>query len=290
MPLVGSGLYSQTKEGNMSGEDKKAILANKFYEAFYRREWTGEPEPPVFTLSINDAYEVQDLVTRMRVNKGESVAGFKVGCTSRAIRSQFGLKEPINGRIFNPHVHKQGVELNWKDYGSCAIEPEMVLKIGRDLKGEGMSDDRLIEAIEWVSPGIEIHNFRFWFEPATSQELICSGGIHTGLVVGDAKVSPKELSFGNELFSVFKDGMPVTKGPASEIMGGPLNSLRWLVEFLTKKGMCLKKGSLVIPGSPVELVSIDRDTELRIEIERVGALVTNFKETKIVTQTESPES
>ena len=50
-------------------------------------------------------------------------------------------------------------------------------------------------------------------------------------------------------------------------MGGPLQSLRWLVKFLTKKGLCLKKGSLVIPGSPVELVSIECDTELRIEIE-----------------------
>lgn len=283
MPLVVSGLYSQTKEGNMSGEDKKAILANKFCEAFYKRKWIGELKPPVSALSIEDAYGVQDLVTRMRIDKGETVAGFKVGCTSRAIRSQFGLKEPINGRIFRPHVHKQGVELNWKDYGSCAIEPEMVIKISRDLRGEGMSDDRLIEAIEWVSPGIEIHNFRFWFEPATSQELICSGGIHTGLVVGDAKVSPKELSFENELFSVFKDGMPVTKGPASEIMGGPLNSLRWLVGFLTRKGRWLKKGSLVIPGSPVELVNIDCDTKLGVKIERVGALVTNFREKKIVT-------
>ena len=111
--------------------------------------------------------------------------------------------------------------------------------------------------------------------------MICSGGIHAGLIVGGIKVSPKELSFENEVFSVYKDGVIITKGLASEIMGGPLQSLRWLVKFLTKKGVCLKKGSLVIPGSPVELVSIECDTELRIEIERVGVLVTNFKETKI---------
>jgi len=256
-------------------------LANKFYEAFYKRKWIGELEPPVSELSIREAYEVQDLVTQMRINKGEEVVGFKVGCTSEAIHSQFGLEEPINGKLFKPHVHEEGVELNWKDYGNCAIEPEMVLKIGMDLRGESVSDDQLIDGIEYVSPGIEIHNFRFWFTPPTSQELICSGGIHVGLIVGAIKVSPKELSFENEVFSVYKDGVIITKGPASEIMGGPLQSLRWLVEFLTKKGFCLKKGSLVIPGSPVELVSIECDTELRIEIERVGVLVTNFKETRI---------
>ena len=96
------------------------------------------------------------MVTQMRINKGERVAGFKVGCTSKAIRDQFGLKEPINGRIFRPHLYDEGVELNWKDYGNCAIEPEMVIKIGRDLRGEAISNDALIDAIEWVSPGIEI--------------------------------------------------------------------------------------------------------------------------------------
>ena len=33
--------------------------------------------------------------TVRRVAKGEHVAGYKVGCTSRAIRQQFGLSEPI---------------------------------------------------------------------------------------------------------------------------------------------------------------------------------------------------
>ena len=256
------------------------LLARKFFEAFYEREWGGELEPHVSQLSMAEAYEVQDLVTQMRIDKGEEVVGFKVGCTSKAIRSQFGLQEPISGRLFDPHVHKEGVGINWKDYVNCAIEPEMVLKIGVDLCGVGMSDDQIIDAIEWVSPGIEIHNFRFWFAPPTSQELICSGGIHAGLIVGNVKVLPKELSFKNEIFSVFKDRKIITKAPASEVMGGPIHSLRWLVGCLTKKDAYLKKGSLVIPGSPVELVSIERDTELRVKIEHVGALVADFKETQ----------
>ena len=40
----------------------------------------------------------------------------------------------------------------------------------------------------------------------------------------------------------------------------------------------MKKGSLVIPGSPVELVCIDQDTELSVEIEDVGVVVSYFKD------------
>jgi 2-keto-4-pentenoate hydratase len=47
---------------------------------------------------------VQNLVVQKRIEQGESIAGFKVGCTSKAIREQFGLNEPINGKLFRPHI------------------------------------------------------------------------------------------------------------------------------------------------------------------------------------------
>ena len=91
---------------------------------------------------------------------------------------------------------------------------------------------------------------KFWYSPPSLQELICSGGIHAGLVIGDEKVPPRDLQFRDEVFHVYKDDKRVTLAPASEIMGGPLNSLRWLVENLTIQGKSLKSGSLMIPGSP----------------------------------------
>lgn len=252
-------------------------LAEKFSRVFYEREWPGRREPSVSRISIEEAYAVQDLVAGIRTQKGERVAGYKVGCTSDAIRSQFGLEEPISARIFEPYIHQEGSISYWNEYAACAVEPEMVITIGADLFGAGLTDDQLTGAIECVHPGIELHNYRFWFHPPTSQELICSGGIHAGLIVGEALVPPEELSFEHELFRVRMNGELITEAPASEIMGGPLHSLRWLVDSLTSRGLVLQKGSLVIPGSPVELVRIDRDVELSIEIEGVGKLTTHFE-------------
>ena len=85
------------------------------------------------------------------------------------------------------------------------------------------------------------------------------------------------MSFQNEVFRVYKDETIVTKAPASEIMGGPLHSLRWLVSCLTQRQMYLKRGSFVIPGSPVELVTISTDTDLKVEIDLLENLTTKFK-------------
>ena len=252
-------------------------IADCFFHAFYNKDWPGDSAPDFSSLSIAESYEVQDLVARKRIELGESIAGFKVGCTSAAIRAQLGFNEPINARIFRPYIFDGPATLDWRDYLNCAIEPEMVLKISKNLKGKNLSDDELIAAITYVSPGIEIHNFKFWHTSPTIQELICSGGIHAGLIIGNEKVKPVDLQFQNELFYVYKDGNLITSASASKIMGGPLNSLRWLVKKLTQKGFFLRKDSLVIPGSPVELMTIDQDTELTVVVENVGSLTSFFK-------------
>jgi 2-keto-4-pentenoate hydratase len=264
----------------MKREGALELLANNFFDAFYRKEWLGGDVPKMADLSITDAYQVQDLVAQKRIELGEKVVGFKVGCTSRAIHEQFGLTEPINARLFEPHIFTENVILDWSDFINCAIEPELVIKVGHDLSGEDLSDAELIDGIEYLSPGIEIHNFKFWQSPPTIQELISSGGILAGLLVGSVKVSPHDFGFRDEVFSVYKDDKLITSAPATEIMGGPLHSLRWLVNVLSQRGSSLKKDSLVIPGSPVELVPIDRDTELKVVIENVGSLVGLFKKQK----------
>ncbi|WP_373515213.1 2-keto-4-pentenoate hydratase [Persicitalea sp.] len=251
-------------------------IAADFYHSFYKKEWKGE-EYSVRNLSIQEAYEVQDLVAARRIKAGEQIAGFKVGCTSNSIRKQFGLSDPIYGRLFYPHVKHNQASVNWGDYINCAIEPELVIKIGKNLEGRDLSDKELIDAIDYVSPGIEIHEYNFWVNPPTIQELICSGGIHTGLIIGDQKVSPVGLQFKDEVFAVYKNESLITSAPSSEIMGGPMDSLRWLVNLLTGKGLVLEKGSLVIPGSPVELVNISQDTELKVIIDYVGSVSVNFE-------------
>ena len=251
-------------------------IANEFYHSFYEKEWHGE-EILISNLSVKEAYEVQDLVTKRRIESGETLAGFKVGCTSSSIRRQFGLSEPINGKLFYPHTTENKINIDWSDYINCAIEPEMVFKIGKNLEGKNLSDKDLISAIDYISPGIEIHEYNFWIKPPTIQELICSGGIHTGLIIGNQRVSPGNLQFKDENFAVYKNNSFLMSAPSSEIMGGPLHSLRWLVNFLTDKGLSLEKGNLVIPGSPVELINIGQDVELKAEIDNVGSVTVNFK-------------
>ena len=252
-------------------------IAAKFQYALQKREWPEGGGIDLNELTLDEAYEVQGLVADARVRSGERVVGYKVGCTSEAIRNQLGLSEPICAPLFYPHVQEEGRLLDWSAYANCGIEPEMALKTSRDIRSKDPSDQELLDSIAYVSPSIELHNYRFWQGKPSSQELICSGGMNAGLVVGQSKADIGGLRLRDEVFSVYMDGDLITSAPASEIMGGPLISLRWLANRLVERGDYLPKDFWIIPGSPTELVEIDRDVELKVVIDRVGEVVTQFR-------------
>jgi 2-keto-4-pentenoate hydratase len=247
-------------------------LADTFLRIFREHRFDGRCDVPVGTLSIDDAYEVQRWVIAGRVAEGERAVGYKVGCTSRAIRQQFGLDEPICGRLMAPHVHHGDTALDWNTFHRPAVELEFVLTIGRDLADE----ESLADAIDCVSPGIEVHNYRFWMGDPTSQELVASNGIPAALVVGERKMRPMGLDLGMEGVGVWLDGELAASGIGAEIMGGPLRSLRWLVNHHVRRGEALRAGQLVIPGSPVGLVPVGPGDRVTAGFTHAGRVEAEF--------------
>jgi 2-keto-4-pentenoate hydratase len=275
--LAGCPFDPSNKETWTVSKDVVKELGKRFGELFYTGNLDHDLGFPISSLSIQDAYRVQDEAIAFRRCKGEEVVGYKVGCTSARIRKQLRLAEPISGRLMSPHIYTCTEKtLLWKDYVNCAIEPELVICTGKDLAGTYLDDEFILGAIEYLSPGIEVHHFKFWLGDPTVQELIMSNGLFACLVVGSQKVKPDALDLRSEVFRVFVQGRVVTKGTSSEIMGGPLASLKWLLSHLAARGKNLKAGSIVIPGSPVELVRIAEDTDLTIDISKLGTVRIRF--------------
>jgi 2-keto-4-pentenoate hydratase len=229
-------------------------LASEMFEVFQTHRLKREAKIDPSSLSLAEAYEAQTRMLALRVLNGERIVGWKVGCTSRAIRQQFGLIHPISGRLLESHIYSNGSSLAFADYINCAIEPEMVIRLGKDLGGN-IDERTAAEAIASVAPGIEIHNYRFWFGSPTSQELIASNGIHAALVIGPEQQFRQEVDQAIEGVEIWVSGQLQASGTGAEIMdGGPLISLCWLAHHAYERGESLRAGDLIIPGSAVKLI------------------------------------
>ena len=259
----------------MTHVDEYAAL---FLNIFHSHRLEHGPSVPISMLSPDDAYAVQRKVIDRRVLRGERVAGFKVGCTSRAIRHQFGLSEPICGRVMEPHLYFGNTSLPSQRFHLPAVEPELVLVMGRDFVDEVGPEEPLDTSIDFVSPGIEVHNYDWWFGPPSSQELICSNGLHACLVVGENKVKPKNLDWDMEGVALFKNGELAASGVGAEIMGGPMTSLRWLINHLVRHGESLRTGQCVIPGSAVRLISVEPGDRVESRFTHFGSVAAEFSD------------
>jgi 2-keto-4-pentenoate hydratase len=171
-------------------------------------------------LSLAQAYQVQDGVIAARVQQGAKVVGWKVGCTSAAIRQQFGLTEPISGKVLMPDVFHSGDHVASSSFVDCAVEPELVFRLGAEIHGE-MSDEQVLGALDGVCAGIELHNYRFRYGSPTQQELIASNGIHAGLVLQPMLTLLPFWDLPSEKVSLLVNGEVKASGTSRRLWGAP---------------------------------------------------------------------
>ena len=238
---------------------------------------TSPGDLPAF--SLEQAYAVQERYLAARIAGGERFIGYKVGCTSPAIRAQFGLSQPICGRLLAPHLYQDGANLYLEDYVNCALEAELVLHLGMDLHGDNLETAYLQSAISAVSPGIEIHNWQFWYGAPTLQELIASNGIHAGLVIGRPQPLPADLDLTRECTSLRVNEVEQDAGFGADLMEGrgPLESLRWLLTHLRQRDLALRAGDLIIPGSATKLIPVIAGDVAEARFTHFGACRATFR-------------
>lgn len=252
------------------------MLAQDFF-----RFHGGSEDAPRFAgdigrLSIGAAYEAQHRLTALREEAGEHAVGYKVGCTSQAVRDQYGLSGPVWGRLMGPHIHHGETTLSLNDYAHCAVEPEFVFMLAKDVTEACLAGGGLAGAIEYVAPGIEVHRYTFRYGPPTIQEVIASNGMHACLVIGPGRIASHEVDLDREAIRLCVDGELAGSGTGVDILGGPLKSLAWLARALLERGAMLRAGDLVIPGSATPLIRIDRPATVTARFSGCGTASARF--------------
>lgn len=212
---------------------------------------------PPDELTLEQSYALQGEVARLRAERGERVIGYKVGCTSRAIQDQLGIREPIFGRLFDSGCFPAACRLGHARFANLAIEGELAIRLSQDLPCGPLSDEEAVGAIESVFPVIELHHYAL---PAISRPvvaLIASGGMHAGFVraAGETACSGRVPAV-EELDVTINDRLAgTTREPWT--MGGPAATLRWLTVRLADWGLQLSPGQVILSGSPLPLFPVE---------------------------------
>jgi 2-oxopent-4-enoate/cis-2-oxohex-4-enoate hydratase len=95
-------------------------------------------------------------------------------------------------------------------------------------------------------------------------------------VLGDEHADPKHLDFPNLKMRVYKNGELLSEGLGSAALDSPLNCVSWLANTLSKFGITLNAGDVVLSGSLVPLEPVVAGDEMRMEVEGIGTASVRF--------------
>ncbi|MBM09983.1 MAG: hypothetical protein CMF69_10500 [Magnetovibrio sp.] len=212
-----------------------------------------------FRLDLADAWRLQTAVTNLRLERGETVAGYKIGCTTGGAQKRMGLLHPAWGRIWVAEQHVTGVALKKDGFSNVALEAEFAVLLKRAVDPQNASTETIVEAVENIYPVIEIHNLVWRGGPPYGAELIANNCIHAGVVRGPAIINPR-VDVLTDLELLF-DGEIVDSWQSLKWPGDILSAISWLAEEQAEIGNTLKAGDLILTGAfgpPIPLANKTR--------------------------------
>jgi 2-keto-4-pentenoate hydratase len=215
-------------------------------------------EDPSFRLTVDQAYAVQIRTAALRMARGEAIGGYKIGCVSEPVQRQLNIDQPVFGHLFTKEFYRSGVALDPTAFECLAIEGELAVRIAEDITDTAELLAEPARLIESAFAVIELHNNVFRAATRTAEELIANNAFHAGVILPPIELplcaTPEALY---EPIAVFRNGKLLGTAPGGSIPGGPLASVISIVRHVVSHGGRLRKGQILITGSPLCLYQVD---------------------------------
>ncbi|MBV8524194.1 MAG: hypothetical protein JOY71_19060 [Acetobacteraceae bacterium] len=114
--------------------------------------------PDVMPHTLEDGAAVQVALAELRA---DTIAGFKIGATTKAMQTYLGLPGPAAGYIAAGGVRPGGARLGYAEFYNPGIECELAVRLGRDLPAGPRTRAEAEEAVEELLAAIEIVENRY---------------------------------------------------------------------------------------------------------------------------------
>jgi 2-keto-4-pentenoate hydratase len=234
---------------------------------------THTPIPPITEsdgiTDVNTAYAIQQHWTNMRLERGEKIAGRKIGLTSKAIQQQLGVSEPDYGTLWHSSFYEamnRRVNIPASDFLQPRIEGEVAFLIGKPLREPGITPEQILDATEACAMGIEVVASRIADWKIKLVDTIADNASYGGFTLGPWDMKMKHADLGALAMTIYHNGELAAEGLGSAALGHPAVSTAWLANKLLEFGISLEPGDTVISGGITKMLPVKVGDEFRFSL------------------------
>ena len=218
------------------------------------------------------AYEAQRLFVQFKLDTGQTLAGAKLGLTSRAKQQDMGVSEPLYGRVTSGMIASYGEALDIEALIHPRLEPEIAFLLARDLAGP-TTVTGVLAATEVVFGAVDVLDSRFRDFRFRLPDVVADNASAGRFFLGPRACRPGELEDLRLLGCVLRcDGDVTHTAAGAAVMGHPAASVAWLANRLAQRGEHLPAGSLVFSGGLTASVPIRPGHAVTAEFEALGTI------------------
>jgi 2-oxo-3-hexenedioate decarboxylase/2-keto-4-pentenoate hydratase len=234
------------------------------------RTFRAPPGPPVADMAA--AYAVQDALTALRGGAG-AIGGFKLAFNGAAARAYYGLAEPCIAPVWRRDIRQDGATLRLAEFHALAIEPEIVLELGRDLDHRpGMTAADAMQAVAAIRPAIEVMDHRGAFAQDPPAALAVAQGIHSAGAVLGAPVPPARLAERHGIVTrLLIDGAEAGARPDGAPQD-PAEGLVWAAAALAARGQRLRAGMILLCGTHLPVRTVAAPGRITVDMGGFGTV------------------
>ncbi|OBG86501.1 2-keto-4-pentenoate hydratase [Mycobacterium sp. E802] len=228
-------------------------------------------------IDVVDAYEIQLINIRQRVAEGAKIVGHKVGLSSKAMQDMMGVEEPDYGHLLDEMEVFEDVPVKSGRFLYPRVEVEVGFILADDLPGAGCTEEDVLAATAAFAPAIELIDTRITNWQIKLCDTIADNASSAGWVLGEARVSPKDIDICNIDAVLTNHGEVVAEGRSDAVLGNPVTAVAWLARKVESFGVRLKAGDIVLPGSCTRAIDAPPGSDFVADFAGLGSVRLSFE-------------
>ncbi|GAB7004988.1 fumarylacetoacetate hydrolase family protein [Nocardioides sp. AN3] len=209
-------------------------------------------------LDLGTAYRIQAAGIRLRVDRGESVVGAKLGFTSKAKAEQMGVSDVIAGVLTSGMHLDDGGTVDLARLIHPRIEPEIAFRLSRAIDPLDPLEN-VWSAVDAVAPAMEVIDSRYRDFSFSLADVVADNTSAAGYVVG-GWLDPAGVELNDLGVTLEVDGDVVETGTTAAILGHPVRAVAAIARMARSFGLALPAGSTILAGAATAAVSLPRSS------------------------------
>lgn len=199
----------------------------KAADMLWQAEQTLTPCPPIrdlfdTTLTVEQAYQIQNINTQRRLSQGERIVGRKIGLTSTAVQQQLGVDQPDFGNLYANMVLMEGEQISLNTLIQPKAEVELAVVLGKDLPYEDTTLMDLMAAIDHVLVVVEIVDSRVTNWNIRIEDTVADNASSALVMLGQHPYKLNEIDLITAPMTLTANGKQVSQGVGQTALATPL--------------------------------------------------------------------